>query len=216
MKRSKDENIMRIIGITGGVGAGKSTVLSYMEKHCGAVICQADKTAHELEEPGEECYSRIVAQFGNSILSADGTIDRKRLGSIVFGDRVSLEKLNAIVHPAVKDRIQMRIREEKGKGTELFVIEAALLIEDHYDEICDELWYIYADEDVRRRRLKETRGYSDERIDGILKSQKSEEEFRTHCHVTVDNSGDMEETCIQIKKALQWEEMKNSGRDETR
>lgn len=193
---------MRIIGITGGVGAGKSTVLSYMQKEYGAVICEADKAAHILEEPGQKCYRKIVEYFGKDVLKETGEIDRKKLGEIVFSDPGKLHVLNAIVHPAVKEYIREEIEKEKEKGTGLFLVEAALLIEEHYDEICDELWYVYADPEVRKKRLRESRGYSEERIDGIMKNQKSDEEFRKHCAKILNNSGSMEETCTLIEKAL--------------
>ena len=94
------------------------------------------------------------------------------------------------------------IKEARQKGFAFFFIEAALLIEDHYDKIVDELWYIYADEDIRRKRLKESRGYSDEKIDGIFDSQSSDDTFRKHCSVVIDNSGSIKETREQIKQYL--------------
>lgn len=193
---------MKIIGITGGVGSGKSRVLSFMEERFHAVICQADHVAWELQKPGEKCYQEIVAHFGKKILNEDGTIDRKVLGQIVFGDEKELSELNAITHPAVKEAIQTSIVKEKNNGTELFVLEAALLIEEHYDEICDELWYIYTDEQIRRERLKESRQYSDEKIDSIMASQLSEKVFREKCQRIIDNSGNFENTSLQIEKAV--------------
>ena len=140
---------MRIIGITGGVGSGKSRVLLYLEKKYGATICQADHVAWQLQMPGTVCYRSIVDWFGEGILNADATINRTKLGQIVFADAASLARLNAIMHPAVKKEIRHRIQREAEQGTEFFVLEAALLIEENYDEICDELWYIYSSESVR-------------------------------------------------------------------
>lgn len=194
---------MKIIGITGGVGAGKSTILNYMRDVHGAVICEADKVAHELEKPGENCYEQIITHFGEEILSENGEIDRKKLSNIVFREKEKLTLLNCIIHPQVKEYIKKKIKTEKEKKTALFVVEAALLIEDHYDEICDELWYIHASDEVRKRRLKASRGYSDEKIDGIMRNQKSEEEFRKHCRVVIENSGEVKDTCRQVEKALE-------------
>lgn len=194
---------MKTIGITGGVGAGKSTVLGFLETAFQAVVCEADKVAHMLQEPGEVCYEEIIEEFGCSILAKDGKIDRKKLGSIVFLDEKKLQKLNRIIHPQVKAYIRKKKEEEKVAGTQIFVIEAALLIEDHYEEICDELWYIHTPDEIRRKRLKESRGYSDARIDGIMKNQKSEEQFRKACDVVIENGEDFKETCIQIKEALE-------------
>ena len=134
---------MKIIGITGGVGTGKSKVLAYMEEQFKAVVCQADHVAWELQRPGEICYKQIINEFGEHILNQDKTINRPLLGSIVFSDALALQKLNQIMHPAVKMYILQKIEEEKTKHTTCFVIEAALLLETHYDEICDEIWYIY-------------------------------------------------------------------------
>jgi dephospho-CoA kinase len=156
---------MKIIGITGGVGSGKSRVLSYMEEQFKAVICQADHVAWELQEPGQKCYIEIVEHFGREILHDDGTINRKKLGQIVFNNQDELLVLNEIMHPAVKEAIVEQIKMEREKKTEYFVLEAALLLEDGYKQICDEMWYIYTDEMTRRLRLKESRAYSDEKID---------------------------------------------------
>lgn len=194
---------MKIIGITGGVGSGKSRVLSYMEEKFDAVICQADHVAWELQDPEQKCYAQIVKHFGKDILNDDGTINRKKLGQIVFNDNEQLLVLNGIMHPAVKETIVQMIRSEQEKGTDYFVLEAALLLEDGYSQICDELWYIYTDEDTRRLRLKESRTYSDEKIDAIMASQLPEEVFRRECQILIDNSGDFEDTCYQVDKVMQ-------------
>lgn len=193
---------MKIIGITGGIGSGKSRVLSFMEERFQAVICQADHVAWELQEPGQVCYKEILACFGTSVLNEDMTLNRKALGQIVFHDTNELYKLNQIMHPAVKKEIRKRIRQEKEKGTKLFVLEAALLIEEDYGEICDELWYIYTSEPIRRQRLKESRAYSDGKIDAIMASQLPEAVFRKECHRVIDNSGTFEETCQQLEDAM--------------
>ena len=193
---------MKMIGITGGVGSGKSRVLSYIEETFDCVICQADHVAWDLQKPGEKGYLEIVKHFGNGILNEDGTICRPELGKIVFSDEKELEVLNGIMHPAVKEAIREKISVEAKKGTRLFVLEAALLIEDHYDVICDEMWYIHTDASIRAKRLKETRGYDEERIAGIMANQKSPEEFRSECDAVIDNSGDLAYTYEQIDKQL--------------
>lgn len=193
---------MKIIGITGGVGSGKSRVLSFLEEKYNAIICQADHVAWKLQEPGQRSYLEIVEYFGKTILNDDQTINRGALGQIVFNNVAKLQKLNEITHPAVKDYIKEQILIEKEKGSELFIIEAALLLEDHYEEICDEIWYIFAREEVRRERLKESRNYTDEKIDSMIAKQQTESYFRKHCQLTIDNSGNFEDTCIQIEKAM--------------
>lgn len=193
---------MKVIGITGGVGTGKSEVLNYLEQKHGAVVCQADLVARNLEKKNTICYRQIVEHFGEGILAENGRIDREKLAKVVFSDGEERKKLNAIVHPAVKKRILGLIREQEKKGTELFVLEAALLLEDHYDEICDETWYIYAEDDVRRKRLKLSRGYGDERIDGIFQSQKSRDEFLKRCDRAVDNSRSFDDTRTQLDSIM--------------
>lgn len=193
---------MKVIGITGGVGAGKSEVLSYLTRKHGAVICQADIVARNLEKKGTICYRQIVEHFGVNILQENGRIDRGRLAEVVFGNDEELQVLNGIVHPAVKRRITQLICEEEKNGKELFVLEAALLLDDHYDEICDEIWYIYAEDSVRKKRLKLSRGYSDEKIDAIFRSQRSRDEFLNKCDRAVDNSWDFDNTCVQLDSII--------------
>ena len=193
---------MKVIGITGGVGSGKSKVLAYLQEKHQVVICQADQVAWTLQEPGQECYHKIVDFFGKEILGEDQKIDRKKLGSIVFQSEEKLCILNQMMHPAVKTKIKEQMQLEMQKGTKCFAIEAALLLEDHYNEICDEIWYICADEKVKRQRLKESRSYTDEKIDDIMRQQLSDDVFREKCDIVVENSGDFRETCSQIDALL--------------
>ena len=191
---------MKILGITGGVGAGKSEVLSHLEQAYGACVIQADQVGHEVMAPGGAAYEAVLQAFGQEFQKEDGTIDRKKLGTVVFADEGKRRTLNAIVHPAVKETIRRAADLKRQQGRELLVIEAALLIEDHYEEICQELWYIYAAEPVRWQRLKASRGYSDEKIDAMIRSQLSEERFRSACQAVIDNSGAFAETCRQIRE----------------
>ncbi len=193
---------MKVIGITGGVGTGKSEVLRYLERKHGAVACQADLVARNLEKKNTICYRQIVEHFGTDILQENGRIDREKLAKVVFSNEEERRALNGIVHPAVKRRILKLIREQEKKGTQLFVLEAALLLEDHYDEVCDEIWYIYAEDEVRRKRLKLSRGYGDERIDEMFRSQKSRDEFLGKCDRAVDNSRSFDDTCEQLESIM--------------
>ena len=194
---------MKVIGITGGVGAGKSEILKYLKEKHHAMVVEADKVGHLLMEPGGACYYSIVEKFGSSILNGDQTINRGKLAKIVFADAALLEALNKIIHPRVKAHIVSEIAKERAyHRTELFVIEAALLLEDHYDVICDEIWYIDTDMEIRAKRLKETRGYDDEKIAGIMANQKSPDEFRMACQAVIDNSGSLTETFAQIDRQL--------------
>lgn len=192
-----------IIGITGGIGSGKSYVLSVMEKRFGCLLLEADVIAWQLEQPSGSCYKAIVQLFGEEILAPDGMIDRQKLGQIVFSDQEKLKKLNQIVHPAVKEEIQKEIRQSQAEKPErIILIEAALLLEDHYDTICDTIWYIRSSEETRRKRLKERRGYSEEKICAVMKNQLSEEEFISKCDSVIDNDHTEEELVRQIEACL--------------
>ena len=193
---------MKIIGVTGGVGAGKSTVLNYLEKRYGAKLILADLVGHEVMEPGHEAYEQVVKAFGQEIVSEDNTIDRKTLGAIVFADEKKRMILNRIIHPAVRQEILRRLEEAELSHLSYVVVEAALFLEENYDAFCDETWYIYTDEKIRRQRLKESRGYSDERIDQIFRSQKTHEEFQKRCLFMIDNNGSEEETFRQIDRRM--------------
>lgn len=193
---------MRIIGITGGVGCGKSEVLTYVGRNYDAAVVQADDVAHLLMQPGKPCYREIIGLLGPDFTDDCGNLDRKKISSVVFRDEKIRKKINEIVHPQVKQYIRRSIAEERENGTSFFFIEAALLIEDKYDEICDELWYIYADEHVRRERLVKGRGYTDHKIDEIIKSQLSEEEFSGKCDFEIDNSKELEDTINQINQRM--------------
>lgn len=193
---------MKVLGITGGVGSGKSLVLEYLQTEYGAVICQLDETAKELQKKGQPCYDRIVESFGTGVLSEDGELNRERLAQIVFRDEGRLALLNEIVHPEVKRQVRQNISEERRKQTVLYVIEAALLPVAGYEDVCDEMWYIFAEEAVRRERLKASRGYTDEKITDMIQSQPSEEVFKRACTAVIDNSGAFEGTKKQIGELL--------------
>ena len=198
---------MKFIGITGGVGAGKSAVLDYMATKPGVRVMLADEIAHELMEPGTDCYEQIRQAFPeHDIYKEDGHFDRIKLAKVIFSDGNRRARMNGIVHPAVKAYVIAEAKRERQEGKlALLVLEAALLIEEHYDEICDELWYIYTTEENRRARLKASRGYSDAHVDRIFASQLSEEEYRRHCRVVIDNNGTLEETLTQTEEALRRE-----------
>ena len=192
---------MKFIGITGCVGAGKSEILHYIKEHYPAKILLADELAHALMMPGKECFDQIKKVFkAEDIFTLQGGLDAGKLSAVIFSDPKKRMQMNAIVHPAVKKEILRLVCEERKKGIiSYFILEAALLIEEGYDKICDELWYIYTSEANRRKRLKESRGYSDAKIDAIFDSQLSEEEYIKHCKAVIDNNGSRKETFDQIK-----------------
>ena len=196
---------MKFIGITGGVGAGKTAILQYLSEKEHTRVMLADEIAHDLMKPGTACYRQIVDAFiMEDILAADGSFDRQKLAWVIFSSEKKRLQMNSIVHPAVKAYVKEQLRlERERKQLQLLVLEAALLIEDHYDEICDELWYIYTTEEKRKIRLMASRGYSEEKVAQIFASQLPEEIYRKKCKVTIDNNGKLSETFLQIDKALE-------------
>ena len=193
---------MRSIGITGGVGAGKSEVMAYLQEQYDAAVILADDVGHSLMQKGNDCYDEIRMLFGDTVLDSRGELDRKVIAEHVFCKPELLQALNNIIHPAVKSHVLRTFELEEKAGRKFVFLEAALLVEEKYDEICDELWYIYAIEPVRRERLKASRHYSDALIDSILKRQLSDEVFRRHADVVIDNSGTPEDTRRQIEMRL--------------
>lgn len=194
---------MKVIGITGGVGSGKSAILEYIGRNYKCRIILADEAAHKVKEPGQPCYEKLVSLLSSEILNEDGTIHKGKMAARIFESKELLAKVNQIIHPAVKEMILEEIaKAEKEEKVDFFFLEAALLIECGYLNLVDEMWYIYAGEEVRRKRLRASRNYSDEKIDAIMKAQLSEDGFREHCNVIIDNSGELKEAYRQIDKKL--------------
>ena len=193
---------MITIGITGGVGAGKSTVLDFLAEKYQAYVMKADEIGHLVMEPGQECYEPVIALFGKQIIKDDKTIDRRQVSDVVFSHPDMLEKLNHIIHPAVKEYIRRQLDLKKEEGQRICVVEAALLLEDHYEEFCDTVWYIHTDSEIRIRRLMESRGYTREKSMSIIASQAPEEFFRAHTDYVVTNNADLEETWQQIREGI--------------
>lgn len=194
--------MMKKIGITGGVGSGKSKVLEYLAEKDGVSIYQADLLAHQVQMPGTECYKKILEYFGDGICGEDGKIDRKKLGAIVFANEEKRLVLNRIVHPAVEQKVIELAEKEAETGCKIFVLEAALLHTSFYRTFLDEIWYIHVDEQVRRERLKESRYYTDEKITAMINSQPSEALFRQISQKVIANSGDFSETRRQLDEAM--------------
>ena len=200
MKQNKP---LRVIGITGGVGAGKSVVLNYLKENYPCEILVADDIGNEVKMPGGRCYEAFIELVGTDIVLEDGTIDRAKAAEKIFADDALLDEVNALIHPAVKDEVRERTAKAKEEGEVGFVfIEAALLIEAGYLPELDELWYVCAGENLRAKRLMEARGYSTERIEGIMNQQLTEEEFRKYADRVIVNDGTIEELKQQIDNIM--------------
>ena len=193
---------MITIGITGGVGAGKSTVLDFLEERYQAYVMKADEIGHLVMEPGQACYEPVTALFGKQVIKEDKTIDRRQVSDVVFSHPEMLEKLNQIIHPAVKQYIREQLLLKKQQGQKVCVVEAALLLEDHYDAFCDKVWYIHTDQEIRIERLMSSRGYTREKAENIIARQATEGFFREHADYIIQNNGDLDETWRQIEEGI--------------
>lgn len=199
------------IGITGGVGCGKSSVLAYLREHTWCRIVLADEVGHLVKEKGTQCYDQLVKLLGKDILMEDGVIDRTKMAALVFAHDHLLKQVNGIIHPAVKTYIRQEMdREEAAGEVEVFFLEAALLIEAGYLPWLDELWYVYSEETVRKQRLKQGRNYTEEKCEQIMAKQLADKEFRRYAQVVIDNSADFEETKVllaqEAKRLRIWKE----------
>ncbi len=195
---------MKIIGITGGVGCGKSEIIKYIQKNYNCYTVFADDVAKELQKKGQVCYDKIVKLLGEDILGLDLEIDKVKMAEKIFAKEEVLLQVNAIIHPAVEEYVleKMDYFRQENK-VDFFLLEAALLIECGYNRHVDEMWYVYTKEEIRRERLKQSRGYSDEKISQIFSSQLSHEEFLKESTFVVDNNGTIETTQKQIDDKLE-------------
>ncbi len=180
------------IGLTGGAGSGKTTVVSCLNELTEVCFLHCDEIAHELMEPGQRSYQALLLEYGTGIL--DGTeagsspISREKLAKTALATKEGAERLNAITHPLVKERVEERLRVLDGQGfTGVVVIEAALLIEAGFTELCDEVWYVHAPLEDRIRRMTENRKYSEEKVKHILAAQLTENEFLRYADAVIDN-----------------------------
>ena len=191
-----------VIGVTGGVGAGKSSVLRYLQEEWDANILVLDDVSREMLEIGGLCYDETIDLFGRDVVLPDGRLDRAKIAQIVFSDEKMKKALNGLIHPAVRRISENFVSEARARGKGVYVIEAALLLEEHHDEICAESWHISPGEDVRAKRLAESRGYDMERIRHMMANQLSEEAFEAGCSVKIDNGGEPEKAFREIDERL--------------
>lgn len=186
-----------IIGVMGGVGSGKSTVLNYLENNYEANIIEADKVAKEVMLPGNDVYNEIVKTFPEVIV--DNKIDSKKLAEIVFNNKEQLEKLNSITHPGAVKEIVSRIKSSKNR---IIVVESAILLGSGVEQYCNELWFVFCNRDTRIKRLIQTRGYSKEKCISVIESQPADEEYNKAADEFIDNSYSEENTREQIDLIL--------------
>ncbi len=183
---------MKIIGLTGGFGSGKSTVARFLAE-LGAVVIDADKVGHEAFETGTETWQEVVAAFGRGIIGTDGAVDRQKLGAIVFRNPEARARLNQIMHPRIHERVKARIAEYKKKGVEIVVVEAPLLLEVGWKPMVDEVWTTSAPEKTVLRRLREQKGLSEAQSLARIRAQITDEKRTSQADVVIDTDCTLDE-----------------------
>ena len=188
---------MYVIGLTGGIGSGKSTVAQMLERK-GAALLSADTVGHEVYLPGQPAWQEVVDAFGRQIVAEDGMMDRKQLGAIVFGDPEQLRRLNAITHPRMKEMMRAKLEEQRARGRQVAVLEAALLFDAGWDDLADEVWVTAAPPEVAAVRTAERSGISMEAALSRIRAQMSNEERIARSQVVIDTNCPLERTREQV------------------
>ena len=190
---------MLVIGLTGGIGTGKSEAARQLEE-LGALIISADQVGHEAYTVNTEAWEQVVATFGNGILQDNKEIDRRKLGGIVFSDPSQLKKLNQIMHPRMARIVSDKIEAFRGQGVDTVVVEAALLFEAGWDSLVEEVWVTDASEEIIIGRLRERNGLSEEEAKKRINSQMDRMERIGRSDFVINNSGNMAELGTTIKE----------------
>ncbi len=194
---------MKTIGLTGGIGSGKSTVAGFLAEQ-GAVIVQLDKLGHEVLKQ-KDIRERLVEEFGRDILTAHGDIDRAKLGGIVFNNPEALARLNRITHPVIDRMVNARVDECRREGVEVVVLEAAAMVEAGRSSQVDELWVTVAPAEVVLKRLAGRKGYSEEESRARINSQMSGEERIRRADVVIDTDCTLDE--LKARVTTEWRKL---------
>ena len=195
----------RVIGLTGGIGSGKSTVSGFLSE-LGAAVIDADKIGHEVYRPDTDTWRKLVKTFGRGILAADNTIDRKKLGAIVFSNEEELKRLNAIIHPQITKIIKQQIDDYRRQAVKVIVLDAPVLFEANAKNLADEVWVVVADEDNVIKRAAGRTGLREEQIRDRIRAQMSKTERIKNAQIVIYNDGTPEDLRGKIKKL--WEQIK--------
>jgi dephospho-CoA kinase len=189
-----------VIGLTGGIGSGKSTVAALLAEH-GAHVIDADRVGHEVYRPGSEGFRRVVEAFGSGVVAPDGTIDRRALGALVFADPAALARLNAIVHPLIAAEISDRVAAARTAGAAAIVIEAAILLEAGWRALVDRLWVVSVGRERAIERVMATRGLSRAEVERRMDAQAPDAERRRAADLVIENDGSVEALRAEVEQA---------------
>ncbi len=193
---------MKVIGLTGGIGSGKSTVSQFLTE-LGAIILNADEVGHKAFKPDTEIWREVVATFGQQIVAPDGNIDRKKLGNMVFGNAESLSRLNQIMHPWMYDTVEAQLEEYRRQGLRVAVLEAPLLLEAGWTSLVDEVWVTTAPEATVLKRLEERSGMAQAESLTRIRSQLPSAERVRHADVVINTDCDLDELKSKVKELWQ-------------
>jgi len=183
---------MFVIGLTGGIGSGKSAVTALLGE-LGAAVVDADKVGHQAYQPHTETWQAVVDAFGTDILQPNEEVDRRKLGAVVFSDPKELARLNSIMHPRMYTMLEVQLNEMRESGVEVAVVEAAILIEAKWTPLVDEVWVTVASEDTVVLRVQQRNNLAEEEIRRRIRSQLSNEERSEHANVVIENNAGMQE-----------------------
>ena len=192
----------KIYGVTGGAGTGKSEVMRLLSERFGGYVILTDDVARQLQMPGGISYEKMVEGFGSGILDDSGQIDRAKMAEIVFNDKHAMEKLNQMTHPFVRKEVESQLQQAEAQGYPFAAVESAILLDAGYEDLCDEFWYIHTDPEIRRERMRATRGYTDEKIDAVMRSQPDESVFYERCRFVIVNNTTLDAVYEQLEKKL--------------
>jgi len=204
---------MKVIGLTGGIGSGKSTVSKFLAE-LGAGIIDADRVGHEALRRDTEVWREVVVAFGRQILTPAGDIDRKKLGEVVFNNTESLTRLNQIMHPRMYDMVKVQLEEYRRWGVGVVVLEAPLLLEADWTSLVDEVWVTVAPEATVLKRLQERVGLSREESLSRIRSQLSSEERVKRVDVVINTNCSLDEVKAKVKKL--WGSLQTHGTGEAK
>jgi dephospho-CoA kinase len=193
---------MKVIGLTGGIGSGKSTVAQFLAE-LGAITIDADKVGHEAFQPNTELWQQVVDAFGQQVVAPNGSIDRRKLGEMVFGNPESLARLNQIMHHRMYDMVKAKLEEYQRQGVRVVVLEAPLLLEAGWTPLVDEIWVVVASETVVLKRLRRWSGLPESETLARIHSQLSSEERIKHADMVINNNGNLDELRARIAELWQ-------------
>jgi len=195
---------VHVIGLTGGIASGKSTVTSFFRER-GIPVIDADILGHRTYDPGTETYQKVVETFGPEVVAPDGTIDRKVLGSKVFGKPDELKKLTDIVWPGIRRLASEQLAEFEAAGNDIVVLEAAVLLEAGWEDLVDEIWVVVVDPEIAVQRLGARNGLDPDAARARIASQLTNEERIARGDVIIENNGTLEELNARIQQA--WDSL---------